>query len=219
MASPDIPEIGANASLLSAFDVFNEALNHRPEITLAKLRIESAKEDLQMAEGEKLPSIDLYAQYYNNYNNKFKYINGNLIPFDKQLTNNDREAIGVRINIPIFNRFVLSNNVKKAQLQVESRELQLEIEKKTLRENIQRSYSNALSAHQKYIAAQKANEATGEAFEMSKQKFDLGAISTFDYNQAKTNKARTEINLINAKYEFIFATKVLDFYRGIPFNL
>ena len=44
-------------------------------------------------------------------------------------------------------------------------------------------------------------------------------ITPVDYNAAKTQLLNAQSDMSQAKYEFIFKTKVLDFYKGLPLNL
>ncbi|TNF45407.1 MAG: TolC family protein, partial [Bacteroidetes bacterium] len=102
---PDLPEIKANISMANSIDVFNNALNLRPEIQAAQLRVKSAEKDLEIAKGNHYPSLTFNANYYNLYNNKYTDINGEDIAFSDQLKNNGRSSLGLTLGIPIFNRF------------------------------------------------------------------------------------------------------------------
>jgi len=44
-------------------------------------------------------------------------------------------------------------------------------------------------------------------------------VNAVEYNTAKTQLSKAESDLLQAKYEFIFRTKILDFYRGLPITL
>ena len=55
-----------------------------------------------------------------------------------------------------------------------------------------------------------------EAFSYSQQKYDLGLISSYDYLQAKNNLAKAKADLLQAKFDYIFRLKILDFYQGKP---
>jgi outer membrane protein len=47
----------------------------------------------------------------------------------------------------------------------------------------------------------------------------VGMITPVDYNVSKTQLLNAQSDMSQAKYEFIFKTKVLDFYKGLPLNL
>ena len=95
----------------------------------------------------------------------------------------------------------------------------LEGTKKQLYKNIQQAYTDAVAALKKYNASIKAVTSTEESFRYTEQKFNVGMVTPVDYNAAKTQLLKAQSDLAQSKYEFIFKTKVLDFYKGIPINL
>jgi len=58
-----------------------------------------------------------------------------------------------------------------------------------------------------------------ESFRYTEQKYNVGMVTSVDYNTAKNQLTRAQSDLLQAKYEYIFTTKVLEFYRGNPLNL
>jgi outer membrane protein len=221
---PSLPEIGANISLLNSMDVFKNAVQLRPEVKGAEYKLESARNQLLVAKGNLLPSLSFGGSYNNNYNNKYQYPDppygtGETIPFGKQLKSNERYGFGISLNIPIFNRFQGKTGVSNAQIQVENNELQLQNTKNLLRKDIEQAYTNALAAFKRYIANQKAVISSKEAFRYTEEKFNVGMINSVEYNQSKNNLSKAQSDLLQAKYEYIFRTKILDFYNGQPIEL
>jgi outer membrane protein len=216
---PELPEIGANLSLLNSMDVFKNAVQLRPAVKGAEFKLESAKKQLLIAKGNKLPSLSFGANYYNLYNNQYMDMNQEKIQFGDQLKNNQRYGFGVNLNIPIFNHYQAKTGVSNAQIQVENTELQLQNTKNLLRKDIEQSYTNALAAFKRYIANQKTVVSSKEAFRYTEEKFNVGMINSVEYNQSKNNLTKAQSDLLQAKYEYIFRTKILDFYNGIPIEL
>ena len=216
---PTLPEISAQASIVSAGEVYKSAVLTRPEIKGADLRYQSSQYQLKMAQGALYPTISLYANIYDSYNNKYKDINGADIAFSKQLKNNQRKGIGAQMNIPIFTRFANKIQIDNARLQVLNTELELENTKKLLRSDIETAQTSAIAAFNRFNSNQKAVSSMKEAFRYSEEKFGVGLVNAVEYNTAKTKLAKSESDLLQAKYEFIFRTKILDFYRGLPLTL
>ncbi len=216
---PKLPEIKANMTMTNSFDVFKNAINSRPEIKAAQLRAESARRQLSIARGSRFPVLSAGANYYNLYNDKYTDRNGNLIGFSDQLSNNKRYAAGLTLNIPLFNRFRVHNDISNASLQVQDYEYRLQSTRNVLRKDIEQAYTNALAALNKYISSEKAVESMEESFRYTEEKFNVGIINTVEYNQSKNflNAAKSE--LLQARYEYIFRTKILDFYNGVPIEL
>jgi outer membrane protein len=216
---PALPEIQAQTSIASSVEVYKSALLTRPEIKGADLRYQSSQYQLKMAQGTLYPSVSIYANIYDSYNNKYKDINNSDISFSKQLKNNQRKGIGAQINIPIFTRFQNKLQIDNARLQVLNTELELENAKKLLRSDIETAQTNAIAALNRFISNQKAVSSMKEAFRYSEEKFGVGLVNAVEYNTAKSKLAKSQSDLLQAKYEFIFRTKILDFYRGLPLSL
>lgn len=221
---PTLPEIGANMSLINSMDVFKNAVQLRPAVKGAEFKLESARNQLLIAKGNLLPSLAFGGNYYNFYNNKYQYPEppfgvGGKIPFGDQLKSNERYGFGFTLNIPIFNRFQARTGVSNAQIQLENSELQLQSTKNLLRKDIEQAYTNALAAFKRYVANQKAVVSSKEAFRYTEEKFNVGIINSVEYNQSKNNLSTAQSDLLQAKYEYIFRTKILDFYNGLPIEL
>jgi outer membrane protein len=216
---PTLPEISAQASIVTSNEVYKSALMSRPEIKGADLRYQSSKYQLKVAQGVLYPTISLYADIYDSYNNKYTDNSGSYIVFSDQLRNNQRKSIGAQMSIPIFSRFANKIQVDNARLQVLSTELDLESAKKLLRSDIETAQTNAVASLNQFLSNQKAVSSMKEAFRYSEEKFSVGLVNAVDYNTAKTKLSKAESDLIQAKYEFIFRTKILDFYRGLPITL
>jgi len=217
--TPSFPEISAQASIVAANEVYNAALLTRPEIKGADLRFQSSKFQLKIAQGLQYPTVSLYANVYDTYNNKYADRDGKSIAFSDQLKNNQRKGVGLQMNIPIFNKFQTKYQIDNARLQVLNTGLELEGAKKLLRSDVETAQTNAIAALNRFTSNQKAVSAMREAFRYSSEKFAVGLVNTVEYNTAKTKLAKAESDLLQAKYEFIFRTKILDFYRGLPLVL
>jgi outer membrane protein len=216
---PTLPEIGANLSLLNSMDVFKNAVQLKPAVKGAEFKLESEKKQLLIAKGNLMPTVSLGGNYYNFYNNKYTDFQRNKISFSDQLRSNERYGFGATINIPIFNRFQARTGVSNAQIQLENTELQLQNTKNLLRKDIEQSYTNALAAFKRYVANQKTVVSSKEAFRYTEEKFNVGMINSVEYNQSKNNLSKTQSDLLQAKYEYIFRTKILDFYNGQAIEL
>ncbi len=216
---PKLPEIKANITMSNSFDVFKNAIDSRPEIKAAQLRVESARRQLSIARGNQFPVLSAGANYYNLYNDQYADIYGDKIAFSDQLDNNKRYAVGVTLNIPIFNRFQVKNSISNAHLQIQDYEYRLQSTRNVLRKDIEQAYANALAALNRYISGEKAVESMEEAFRYTEEKFNVGMINSVEYNESKNYLTAARSELLQARYEYIFRAKILDFYNGIPIDL
>ncbi len=222
---PVLPVVSANRTMLNSMDVFKNAVQVRPEVKGAEFRLSSFKEQVAIERGNLYPSLSFGIDYYNSYNNQYRYQQTNdnpnpgKIPLGDQLKNNDRYGLGVNMRIPIFNKYQTRTQIKNAQLQVMNQELEVQNTKNVLRKDIEQAYTNALAALKKYMASNKAVESMQESFRYTEEKFNVGMVNSVEYNQAKNNLTKAKSDLVQAKYDYIFRTKILDFYNGTPIEL
>lgn len=216
---PTLPEVGAQASVIAAQDIYMTALKQRPEIKASEYRYQSTEYQLKMAKSVYLPTVTFYANYYNLYNNQYKDVNRDPISFSDQLSNNARKGLGLQMNIPIFNRLQNKVQVDNAKIQMQNTQLELEGTKKMLRQEIETAQTTANTSFNRFKSSEKAVVSMQEAFRYSEEKFNVGMVNAVDYNTAKTSLLKASSDLLRAKYEFIFRSKILDFYQGIPITL
>ncbi|MDR3219171.1 MAG: TolC family protein [Dysgonamonadaceae bacterium] len=206
------------ASIQAPQAVFESAVQTKPAIKAQEFRVESAEKTLKIAESGYYPNLNLSLGYGTNYFFQYSSDNVNKTLSD-QLKNNGGEYIGFSLSIPIFNRFSVRNQVRNARINIENQQWTLENTKKTLFKEIQTAYQNALAAQEKYKASGKAIKAASESFSSASARYESGKSSVFEFNEAKTRLIKSQSEEIQAKYDYIFRTKILDFYNGIPIKL
>lgn len=216
---PVLPEIDANISLMNTMDVFKNAVDIRPAVKGAEYRLESARKQLLISKGNMMPTLSFGGNYYNSYNNKYMNQTGTKISFNDQLKNNERYGFGFTLNVPIFNRYQARTGVSNSQIQVENTDLQLQNTKNILRKDIEQAFTNALAAFKRFVANQRTVISSKEAFRYTEEKFNVGMINSVEYNQSKNNLSTAQSDLLQAKYEYIFRTKILNFYNGQAIEL
>lgn len=222
---PRLPEIQANASMLNSIDVFNTAIIVRPEINAAQLRVQSAIRQLDIAKGYRYPSLSVGANYYNYYSNNNKMYDEEtreelgVISFGDQLNSNRQSSVGLTLNIPIFNRNQVKIGITNASLQISDYEYRLQTARNVLRKDIEQAYTNALASFNRHRSTEKAVSSMEEAFRYTEEKFNVGMLNSVDYNLSKNRLTIAKSDLLQAKYEYIFRTKIMDFYNGIPIKL
>lgn len=202
-------------------DIFVQAQGLRPEIKGAEMKLAASRYDLKIASGARSPQLLMNHSFSTRYSDIARKPANPLekYTFSEQVNDNINYGVGLTLRLPILNGWQVNKNISNSKLNVESSYYSLESEKKQLYKNIQQSYADAKAALKKYAASIKAVTSMEESFRYTEQKFDMGMVTPFDYNAAKTQLLNAQSDMSQAKYEFIFKTKVLDFYKGIPLNL
>lgn len=245
--SPNLDHFKGVAELISPAVLYETAVEIMPEIKSAEFKLFSNKKSVQIAKGNYLPSLSFSASIGTGFsgNNK-ELIRSIILPprptgsftasgeevyapssipiyetkvFREQLGDNLNRSIGFRLNIPIFNNFGTRINVQKAKLNVQLAELAIEDSKQKLRQNIESAHTDAVAALKRYKAAEKSVEALKLSFQYTQERFNVGLLDSYNFTNEKNRLNDAQSELLQAKFEYIFKSKILDFYRGEAINL
>lgn len=246
---PLLKAVAAPEEFISSQKIYEQALATRPEIRSAELKVESAYKNLAIARGAQSPILTFGGSYATGYSGAAKEIDPNIPPviseypigitqlsrdtvmgyqyqydyrvksFSDQWNDNDNFSVGFNLNIPIFNGWQVRTAIRQAKIQCHVAELNLEQQKRTLRKVIEQAYADAVAALQKYQSAQHKVTAQEESFNYTQQKFDVGMVTSYDYNNSKKDLTSAQSELLQAKYDFIFKTTILEFYMGNPISI
>ena len=212
-------ELDTPSELLMYNDVkpiLEYAFDNRSEIKLAEKNIEAAKLGKEISKGGFYPTLSL--SYGLNTGANFSNLS-NDNSFFQQINDNRGHSFALNLNIPIFSRYQNKTASAKAKIQVENNNLELEQAKVELESNIQRAFTDAKAALKTYVSSQKSVAARQLSFDNAKERYNIGALNALDLEQTRTQLVNAQSTLIRAKYDFLFKTKVLDFYLGKPLNL
>jgi outer membrane protein len=206
------------SSVMPPQQVYQMALGIKPHVKEAEYKVQSSEKMLKVAQAGYWPTLSLGLSYDNGFSHVYKngYDNETL---SKQLKNNQREMIGFSLSIPIFNRFQTRNQVRSARLAIENQNLVLDNVKLALYKEIQQAYQSAVAAQSKYTSTAKAYDAAAESFKYAQERYEIGKSTVFEFNEAKTKLFTSKSEQIQAKYDFLFTSKILDFYQGKPIDI
>ena len=213
VVTPNLESLGALENLGSSTpdDVYAEALTFKPEIRSEQLRLQSSEHSINVAKAGYYPKLNFSAGIGSNYYTSSAYDSD---PFGKQLKNNFNQSIGLNLSIPIFSRFQVRNKVRSARADRLNQELKLESAKKTLYKEIQQVYYNALNARSKELSSQEAVQSSEDAFTLMQAKYENGKATITEFNEAKNKYLKAESDFVQARYERLYQSALLDFYRG-----
>ena len=211
---PDIDNFSAHLTLPE--EVYAQAMMNKPAIKAAQYRLQGAEKSIKIAQSGYYPQLSFGAGIGTNYYHLSGIENA---PFSTQWDQNMNKYLQFSLSIPIFNRFQTRNRVKSARIQHTALSWQLEESKKALYKEIQQAYYNALAAESKYKSSQSANESAEASFRLMSEKYANGKASATEYNEMRTAWMKALSDGIQAKYEFVYRSKILDFYKGVPLTL
>lgn len=233
---------------LSAGEVYEQALTNQPQIKSAEFKLKSSQKGLAISRGGLYPNLSLFASISTNYSSIVQQVNQESItydtltigyvlptfskvismqpkysfektPFRDQWNNNFGQGVGVTLSVPVFNNWITRNYISQSKLNLLNAQYNLDLEKQTLKKDVETAYTDAVAAKDKYAAALKSETATMSSFRYAEQKYNAGTINSLEYITAKNNSVTAKSNVLQSKYEYIFRLKVLDFYQGKPLTI
>lgn len=191
--------------------IYEEALGIKASVKAEELKLENARLGIERAKGAYLPTLSLNGGLGTNYYTSSGFESN---PFLSQMKNNFSQYLGMNLSIPIFSRYQTRNQIRSSRLSYDSQALQLDLTKKNLFKEIQQAYYNALASEEKYRSSEQAEQSARDAFEQVTAKFENGKASITEYNESKGRYVSAASDLAQARYQYLYQTRLLDFYRG-----
>lgn len=242
ISRPNVDMLNNELANLSVQNIYETALKNQHSIKSANYTLLAAEKNLDVAKGRVSPTLSATGSLGTGTSELDKNIDavnivgieqapyvtqsGELIytpkteiitskkSFSDQFSDNVNKSIGFTLSVPIFNGLQTYTGVKNAQLNALNAKYTQDLTEQNLYKTIAQAFANARAALNKYNASKASVEASEQSFYYAQQKYNVGAISTFDYNNAKTRLQNAQGNLVQAKYDYVFKLKVLDFYQG-----
>ena len=196
--------------LYSPEDIYADAVERRPAVKAEETRLQSAEKQIAYAKSQYYPSLMLSGGIGTNY---YTSSRTQMSSFADQMKNNFSQSIGLTLSIPIFNRLATRNNVRMAELERRNMELEVELVKKSLYKEIQQAYYNALGAQSRYLSSMDAESSAKESYSLMLAKYENGKANITEFNEAKQAYLKSASDLAQARYEFLYCSRLLDFYK------
>ncbi|HYK77431.1 MAG TPA: TolC family protein [Daejeonella sp.] len=242
---PVVDELKQVNTAYSAADVFNKALSNFPDIKLAEYRRMASEKAVDIAKGAYSPRLNLQGSLGSGYSNgrlrvlnrlpdgtstPIGFVQGtnqtvvtpNFIttfeknPFRNQLDENFNQSISFGLSIPLVNGFNARSSVRKAKLGLQSAKVSEQLAKNNLNKVVNQAVYDLKAAERRYYSANSAYLAAKEAFNTIEQRYSVGLVNALDFDLSQTNLNKAQFDVIQARYDLIFKSKVIDYYLGNP---
>ena len=239
--------IDTDPEIVTFDEVFASAINNQPSLQANELRIKSAQLGQKIAATDLLPTLGAGGNLRTNYSNKGVnvigsesrivdqeiFFNGQAAtigipqqipiieqsPYFDQFKDNLSYGVGISLSIPIYNNYTAQSGVQRAKLNVERAQLNYDQTKESLKITIGQALADAKAAKSRFQATEKTKNAQTNVYNNALKRFEAGSTNVFELTRLKTQMETADINHLIAKYEYLFRTKVLDFYLGKPIKL
>ena len=231
----------------STQEIYNAALEVFPNVKSAEYRLKSSDKSLAISRGGRSPRITLNGSMGSGYSDArtrilgvdslgmfpsgYQTVSGESVlmpilnyhseitPFNQQLKDNFSQSLSFSLSIPLFNGWMTNSSIANAKIGVLSAKNELQKTKNQLRKQVEQVRADVIAAEKQYEFAKKSAVALQESFSYNEQKFNEGMLNVYDYNDAKNKLIKAESELLQAKYDYLFKIKILDFFMGKPLTL
>ena len=211
--APLLESFGQTLAKYNAEEVYQAALKQFPDIRLSSANTRAAELGVEVAKGNLFPRLSLSGSYGTSYfYSENPLINNDT--FDKQLKDNVSKGIGLSLTIPIFNGLQAKAGVKRATINLMRTRTDEQLTKNNLNKVIYQAVADLRAAESKYESTGNAFAAQKDAFYAIEQRYNVGLANSVEYSTAMTNKNKAEIDRLQAKYDLLFKSKVIDYYLG-----
>ena len=213
---PDFDGVPVTPPLYQVQPVYESALEVQPQVRSAEYQVESSRAGLSIARGRRSPRLFLSGSYGSGFQQVLSDHDGTYEtpPFRDQIRNNQSTTFTMGLSIPIFNAGQVNTAIANAQIGILNAEYGMQRVKNQLYQEIQQAYADVVAAHENFLATEVALESIEESFRHMEQRFEVGMVTTIEFNQALNQLTTTRSELLRAKYEYIFKSSILEFYMG-----
>ncbi|MBR4647337.1 MAG: TolC family protein [Bacteroidales bacterium] len=217
ISRPDSTTLFKNLELPALQELIERSTNYLPELKMSENEIASAEYDVKIQKAGFYPTLSANAGISTGYNGS--NLTSPNTGWGTQLWHGLGENIGLSLNIPIYQRSTVRNNVKQAQYRAEQIELENKETLYKVHRDLQQSYLDVATAQNEFIAAEAKKDAYLANYKTYKLRFQYGSVTAVDLIQQQTNFLNQLHQFIQAKYSYVLKRKILDVYMGIPVTL
>lgn len=228
-----IPNESISSDLTVVNDVLSIAYDNQPQVKAAQSRIKSAEAQTQVSKTAFWPTVTAFAgigtSYYNSLTKTYvTQIDENGNPYQtkyndpelfKQYKDNFSQQLGLNANIPIFNQGITKIQVEQSKLNEELAKNSFEQQKQTIKQNVQKAKFDTDANYEIYLSALETQKSAQLSLDFAEKSYNAGRTTIFDLNVARNNFVNAQGSVAQAKYNYLFSVKLLNFYAGIPLSL
>ena len=208
---PDIEKLLPQITGEDAGTVYQQALQNKPQIKEAEYKVKSTVLDEKIARAGLYPSLSISAGVNTGWSSSQSGYS-----YGSQLSNSLNPNAGFTLSIPIFQKNQVKNNIKIAQINIQGAQLEETNTKNSLRKEIEQAVTDLNTAGINYLASIEQYEASKEAYAVATEKYEQGILNSVDFMLVKNSLISAESTLLQTKYNLLFSSKIIDFYKGYP---
>ncbi|HNW48126.1 MAG TPA: TolC family protein [Bacteroidales bacterium] len=209
---PNLDNFVSDFKGVSIDELYSNSLN-LPQVKSVRLSRDNSNLQLAIAKGRSYPTVSFTAAYGSYFSDTRD------VAFMTQFNENRNPSLSFGLSIPVFNSWRTNTAIRNARIEVKKSDINVKSQEQLLYKEIQQAANDAHSYFARFKATEDNVKAMQESFRYVQQKFDVGTLNATDYTVAKANLFKSQSDFYQAKYQYIFQLKILDFYKGNPITL
>ena len=209
---PNLDNFVSDFKGVSIDELYSSSLN-LPQVKSVRLSRDNSNLQLAIAKGRSYPTVSFTAAYGSYFSDSRD------VAFMTQFNENRNPSLSFGLSIPVFNSWGTNTAIRNARIEVKKSDINVKSQEQLLYKEIQQAANDAHSYFARFKATEDNVKAMQESFRYVQQKFDVGVLNATDYTVAKANLFKSQSDFYQAKYQYIFQLKILDFYKGNPITL
>ena len=198
----------------SPLSIYENSRNFLPKALLAEMSLQSSRLAYKTAKGSLLPSISVGAGLSTNF---YRLTDGsNYLSFEEQFKNKRGYYVGFSLNVPIFNQFNNSSQIKKAKSQLLIKQYDKELVMRNIYGEIEQAVADMNGQADEYYQAKLQVEAMSVAHDVNERKYKEGLISALELHTSSNRLFQSKVEKLNAQFKFYLKQKLVNYYKGKP---
>jgi outer membrane protein len=125
-------------------------------------------------------------------------------------------AVGVNINIPVFNGFLFNAQAKSADLETDMKRNQLQSLEENVARDVRNSWLETRKAYERLSLTKQLKEQANQALQLAEARYQLGLGSIVEYSQAELGKTDADLQDADARYRYLLSQIELAYQMGTP---
>jgi outer membrane protein len=123
-------------------------------------------------------------------------------------------AIGVNVQIPLFNGFLYNARAKSADLQTQASHQRLVDMQNNIARDVRIAWQDSNRAFERLSVTRELRQQADLALELAQSRYNLGLSSIVEFSQAELQKTEADISDTAAQYQFQLTRRNLKYVTG-----
>jgi outer membrane protein len=187
----------------SAEPLILQALQQRPELAALQLQLDSAQKNSHAEHDLWRPTVGALGVV-------------GIAPVRDPAIPNWYGAVGVNVNIPVFNGFLYNARASTADLQTQVARQKLAELRNDVARDVRIAWQDTNRGYQRLAVTQQLREQAGLALDLAQTRYNLGLASIVEFSQAELAKTEADIAAADATYQYRLTQLVLSYTVSLP---